>query len=444
MHRRRDMEEQLLAGTARREITPPVGSPLSGFIARLGVSTSVAHPLFTRALVLADGRTTCVIVEMDLLGLAGWHVEELRRRCSSQWGIPANHVMISCTHTHSGPGMMALRGCMVASLGYQWKVIDSTWESIREAHRTLSPARLFAAKTPFRLGINRRQQTKAGIILGAASRKPAPETVNVLEVRMRNGRSCVLFSHACHPYILGGDQTLISGDFPGVACNCLEERDSHSAMFLNGCAGDIAPIRAFEGPDAVCQEGQRLAAAVREQSLGRRTLKSIPLLARSMHVYLPHRELPTKRELQAMANEQDRTVRAQERAEPAVKKKIRCALQDWSEAMLRIITGTSALEPVFAEVQTIRAGEVCLVGISGEPFFSIGQCIARLSNIRNTWVLGYCNAYSGYHPTAKAYTEGGYEVSDSYRYLGTWQLDSSGETRIVKAAQRLLKEVHAR
>jgi hypothetical protein len=77
--------------------------------------------------------------------------------------------------------------------------------------------------------------------------------------------------------------------------------------------------------------------------------------------------------------------------------------------MLRIITGTSALEPVFAEVQTIRAGEVCLVGISGEPFFSIGQCIARLSNIRNTWVLGYCNAYSGYHPTAKAYTEGGYE-----------------------------------
>ncbi len=120
------------------------------------------------------------------------------------------------------------------------------------------------------------------------------------------------------------------------------------------------------------------------------------------------------------------------------------AFEDWADALGRIIMGVDVLQPVFSEIQVFRIGDLCLLGISGEPFFATGQNISHASPSDNTWALGYCNAYSGYLPTARAFREGGYEVSDSYRYLGMWQLDPSCESRVAKVARQLLTEQHGK
>jgi len=430
--------DQLRAGAARREITPAVGVPLSGFIARLGVSTDVASPLFTRALVLSARQTTLVLVQMDLLGLAQWHVDEIRRSCRRMFGIPPENVLISTTHTHSGPGLLSVRGCLVAGIKYQWSVIKKTTQAIEQAHAARRHASLRTNRVPFRLGVNRRQKTEAGIVLGFDSKKPAPRFLDVAEVRMSDGNSCVLFSHAAHPYILGGDSLLISGDFPSFACRSLEESAATTAMFLNGCAGDIAPRRAFEGLPAVQEEGTRAAQAVRDALTKARETRTVPLSAHSEHVHLPHANLPSLADLEGMKVEQERTVRPQERVNPAIAAKIHSAFEDWAEALSRTIRGVDVLQPVFSEVQVFRIGDLCLLGISGEPFFATGESISHGSPADNIWALGYCNAYSGYLPTALAFREGGYEVSDSYRYLGTWRLDASCEGRVAKVARQLL------
>jgi len=440
----RKVTNQLWAGAARREITPPVGSQLSGFIARLGPSTGVAGPLFTRALVLAHRDTTVVLVQMDLLGLARWHVDEIRRGCRAMFGIPPENVLISATHTHSGPGMLPLRGCMLASLDYQWSVVKKTVQTIEKACAERQPAQLWSNRVPFRLGINRRQKTPEGIVLGVDPKKPAPKFLDVAEVRMRGGRSCVMFSHAAHPYILGGDLTLISGDFPFFACRSLETSSGKTALFLNGCAGDIAPLHAFQGLEAARAEGTRTAQAVRDSLAAARQIKSVPLKAVSEQVHLPYAKLPTLENLEALRLEQERTVRPQERSDPAVAAKVRAALDDWADCVKKVVEGSGALEPGFAEVQVLRVGGLCLATVSGEPFFEIGERIRRSSPAHNTWALGYCNAYSGYLPTRRAFREGGYEVSDSFRYLDTWQLHPSCGRRIMKASGRLLLKVYER
>jgi neutral ceramidase len=437
-------DNRLLAGAARQEITPPVGSPLSGFIARLGVSTDVADPLFTRALVLTHRDTNIALLQMDLLGLARWHVDEIRRSCQAILGIPAECVLISTSHTHSGPGMLPLRGCLVASLEYQWGVVKKSVQAIEQAHRARKPAQVRCNRMAFRLGINRRQKTPDGIVLGVDPKKAAPKFVDVAEIHMRGGSSCVLFSHAAHPYILGGDQTSISGDFPSFASRSLEALPGKTAMFLNGCAGDIAPLRAFEGVEAAREEGARLAAAIREAIRGAHEINSVPLKAISKQVYLPYSNLPTPEELGAMRLQQERTVRPDERSNPAVAAKIRSALDDWAESLKRVVEGKSALEPVFCEVQVLRAGAFSLVAISGEPFFETGQRISRSSPGQKTWTLGYCNTYIGYLPTEHAFQEGGYEVSDSFRYLDTWQLQPSCDRLVTKAARKLLLKVYER
>lgn len=439
-----NFDKQLYAGAARGEITPPIASPLSGFIARLSVSTDVADSLFTRALVLGYKRIIIVLVQMDLLGLAPWHVDEIRRACRALIGIPPENVLISTTHTHSGPGMLPLRGCLVAGLDYQWSVVTKTVRTISQAYAELQPARQYSNRMPYHMGVNRREKTESGIALGVDLRKPAPKFLDVAEFRMHDGGSCLLFSHAAHPYILGGDQSVISGDFPSFACQSLERSSATIAMFLNGCAGDIAPGRAFEGIEAVQEEGSRLAEGVRRALVDARHANAVPLRASSERVYLPYSKLPSLKDLRAMRVQQERTVRPMERSDPAVASKIQAALDDWADAVTRVIDGADPLEPVFCEVQTFRIGQLCLLAISGEPFFEIGQRLIRSSPARSTWALGYCNAYTGYLPTARAFKEGGYEVSDSFRYLGIWQLDPSCERRVAKTARKLLFETYAR
>jgi hypothetical protein len=124
----------------------------------------------------------------------------------------------------------------------------------------------------------------------------------------------------------------------------------------------------------------------------------------------------------------------------AIWQKLRQAFDDWAGALSRIVKGIDSLEPVFSEVQVIRLGDLVIVALSGEPFFSTGDRISRLSSAKNTWVLGYTNAYTGYLPTTRAFREGGYEVSDSFRYLGIWQLDPNSANRVVRAARRILRK----
>lgn len=428
---------KLLAGAARRDITPAVGTPLSGFIARLSDSTGVADRLHTRALILSAGENSAAIVQMDLLGLGRWHVEEIRAACFRLFGIPPERVLISATHTHSGPGVVPLRGCAMASSDYQWRVIESTIAALRQAWSRRSAASLSAARVPYHLGVNRRQETENGVVLGIAPEKPAPRHLDVLTVEA-GGKRHLLFSHAVHPYLLGAENTLISGDLPSLACARLE-RDHGVALFLNGCAGNIAAEAAFQGLPKAREEARCLAAAVTDAAAKAKPVRALPIAGFTERVHLPYQPLPTTGEIDAMRAQQERTVRPDERTQPAVVARIRAAMDDWATALKAAIAGHAALDPVFCEVQLLRLGEVALVGISGEPFFEIGQKIARKSPFSAIWVLGYCGAYSGYLPTAREFPLGGYEVNDSYRYLGLWQIGPEGGQRVIAAAGKLLQ-----
>jgi len=62
---------RLKAGTAKVDITPPVGQPMGGFLARLKKNNEACEGihdrLFARVVVLDDGDTSVAIVTMDLL-----------------------------------------------------------------------------------------------------------------------------------------------------------------------------------------------------------------------------------------------------------------------------------------------------------------------------------------------------------------------------------------
>ena len=91
------------AGAAAVDVTPqqfPLNMP-GGFSANLAES---AHdPLHARALVLEDGTTTLAMVVVDNLGVSPELIVEAKQLASQKTGIPVGKMLVSSTHTHSGP-----------------------------------------------------------------------------------------------------------------------------------------------------------------------------------------------------------------------------------------------------------------------------------------------------------------------------------------------------
>jgi hypothetical protein len=391
---------------------------LSGFVARLNPAVGVSEPLCARAVVIREEESAVAIVAADLLGLASWHITEVREFAAERLGIPPQNVLLSATHTHSGPGVVYVRGCRMAPYDFERCAL----------------ALLSTASVPFEMGLNRRQETPRGVVLGVALDKPHPTSLSVAEFRGGPQR-IVLFSHACHPYVLGGENLLASGDFPSFACHELEGDGETVALFLNGCAGNIASVAAFQGLEAARSEGLRMAEAIRNAFAALTPQEDSGLGGFHRTIHLPYASLPSIDEIERLAAREERVVRPEEKEQSEIQTRIACAIEEWRKLMRAIVRLERPLSPVHCEIQALRIGNMVLLGIAGEPFFEIGEQIRAAASGANLWALGYTNAYCGYLPTVREIPGGGYEVEDSWKYVGVWRLDASCEARAVSAGR---------
>src|SRR5205814_1512442 len=103
-----------------------------------------------------------------------------------------------------------------------------------------------------------------------------------------NGPLAILFSHACHPTTLGGDNLLITADFCGYACDFVSNAMEGQPVpfFLQGCAGNINPTprESFEFAE---MHGNRLGAAAIQASAGAEPLRGETVGYRSEIISLP-------------------------------------------------------------------------------------------------------------------------------------------------------------
>ena len=88
------------AGAATSNITPKLGTSINGNMSD-GKATHVHDELHSRALVLDDGTNKLAIVVNDSCMIPREVFDEAKRLASEATGIPATHMLMSATHTHS-------------------------------------------------------------------------------------------------------------------------------------------------------------------------------------------------------------------------------------------------------------------------------------------------------------------------------------------------------
>jgi neutral ceramidase len=438
----------LHAGAAETVITPPPGIDLTGYANRPSAAIGKHDDLHVRALVLEAGGRQLALVSLDLLGFEIADADRLREQVEEATGIPAEAVLLNCSHTHAGPATMRLRGLGERDSTYD--ALLSRWivGTVRVAHGARQPAALRWGESETRIGRNRRQQQPDGqMVIGDNEAGPYDPRVAVLRCDRADGSPLALwFNHATHPVTFGRENVHFSADYPGAAIEALKRLEPGGsadfvAMFAQGCCGDVNPRQRGGGAEARRTTGRSLAAAAAIAAEEAAPIDAAPLAAALETLMLP--TLPP-------AVEQIREVREAHiarletlREEAADPYRLRHpqAMIAWAEAALAAAALPPEERTLPFPVQALRIGPVAIVAMAGEVFIRIGQEVVRRSPFAHTVALGYTNGCLGYIPTADAYPLGGYEVDDAYRYFGTLMVAPESEALILAAVDRLLSQV---
>ena len=94
-------QKTLLAGAATANITPWLGDGLVGNFGTPPPAKYVHDELHARCFVLDDGHTRIALVVIDSLGISRDVLDEAKRKVTEATGLPADRMLMSCTHTHS-------------------------------------------------------------------------------------------------------------------------------------------------------------------------------------------------------------------------------------------------------------------------------------------------------------------------------------------------------
>ena len=96
----------LNAGVGKADITPRTGYYLGGWTRADRIAGGQHTRLFSRALVLERGGRKLALVSVDLFMIPGGMVKHIGQRLADR-GLSEQNVLISASHTHSGPGGFA-------------------------------------------------------------------------------------------------------------------------------------------------------------------------------------------------------------------------------------------------------------------------------------------------------------------------------------------------
>jgi hypothetical protein len=430
-----------VAGTARADITPPVGVDLCGYGARPGASTGVRDPLLAEALYLADGRCKLLILTCDLIGFHHDQVAALRRGIEARTGVPAAHILVGCSHTHAGPATPCLKYLGNPDPAYLEGLLRTVMATATVARERAQPAQAGWARTELRVGMNRRQRCAGGMAIGVNEEGSTAPYVDVLVVNALDGGPLArLFSHAAHAVALGGDNTLISADWPGAARRGIEAAaGGGAALFLQGCCGNLNCRE--RGDEGVESQGRAAAAAVLAAVAKAGLSERVTLGAALTPLDLPLAPPPPAAEARALVA----AARAKLAELPATANRgVRWMAEgavEWSLDLLRLAEEGPRARTVPFAVQALRVGAGAIVGLPGEVFVEYALNLDRASLFQPTLVAGYANGNVGYIPTAAAYPEGGYEVTDAIRYYGVTMPLPESEALILAAARTALSGV---
>ena len=435
------LAEGLRVGTAAVKITPPVGIPLAGYYSPRG-SEGALEDLYAKVAVLDDGKTRVALVVCDLITVPRHTVLAARKLIEEKTRLPGGNVMISATHTHTGPALNResardkLDGINEMVAEYTAALPAQIAQGVAEACQRLVPVRtLYARGREDRLAFTRRFWMKDGTVGWNPGKhnpniirpvSPIDPEIGVVYFEAEDAKPVLTYvNYAMHADTTGGLKCW--PDFPGVLARRLAEYKGPEmlTLFANGACGNLNHINVQwsdrqHGPEEAMRLGTILAGDVLKIYMDLQPAAAGTLGVRSEVLALPLAPVTEKE-----------VAEAREIVRRGPKAKFLEQVQAYKALDVEARHG----KPWEAEVQVISLGpDLAWVALSGEVFVELGLSIKAASPFRQTHIVELANGSFSYIPNRSAYAEGNYEV------ISARCAEGSGEM-MVTAALRMLAEL---
>ncbi|WP_176065240.1 neutral/alkaline non-lysosomal ceramidase N-terminal domain-containing protein [Anaeromyxobacter diazotrophicus] len=357
----------LLAGAAVAPLTPPHPVPVAGFARLKWMQEGQRDPVAVRALALREPGCTVVLVSAEILLVPGQLERAVERRVRD---LKLDHLVVAATHTHAGPGgfWKDPLGERLATGPYDAAVFDHLVErteaAIRGAVKALEPAYFSVARAQLpELARNR-----------AGGSEVDGHLVSVRLTALAGHEVAQVVLYPAHATLLGLDNRLVSGDWPGA----LMRADAAPLLFFQGALGDQTtrlPPRTPGRPEAYAE-----ALRAHVDDLDPSLADPWPALAvATATAVLPPADLGA--------------------SPPALRRILQNLFYDWL--------------PDRASLTAVRLGPLTLVAVPGEPVAEVGRRWREAAG-EGAEVLALAGDYLGYVETSERMAEASGETVRTY------------------------------
>ena len=408
----------LKVGYGKCEITPKLGAYLQGHNKKR-YAQLVHDPLFVRV-VAFENEGLAVMLNYDLSAMNTKLADKIRSKVAAYIDCPVEHVVITCTHTHTGPNC--------SNMTREWDetfvelVANLSMHAAGLAKNDLKPAQMFGGSAECK-GVTfcRRYLMKDGTArtnpgignpdILRPMNDPDYEVV-VLKILREGGKDLALVNFGCHADSIKNVDGMdaISADWPGVTCNAVEKALDVECVLFNAPCGDVAQ-RDHMAP---AETAKQTSGWPRTVKLGR------SVAAAAISVYgefmQPIAEGPVKAEVSILdiplkrptEEELARSREILEHEEDYLGGNMAKTTDLFEARMLLNVAKTDGFAQ--AVVTALRVGGFAAAGSSGEPFCAIGKRIKAESPFETQFALYFTNGSSGYFPMLDAFSYDGYEA----------------------------------
>ncbi|RYZ63118.1 MAG: hypothetical protein EOO14_00040 [Chitinophagaceae bacterium] len=459
MNPHKNHSSTLLAGAAKTDITPPLGTFVNGdFVSHY--AQWIHDKLYAKALVLQSGDAFVAIVIVDICVLPKEYVDDIKLLIVKQTGIPFQNILIASTHTHAAGSVASVYLC-AADLSYSKKLPPLIANAVTKAKQNLRPAKIAFGSVSVpehvrcrRYFMNEEYQPFNPVSGGGVDKiktnpfgkerqivKPQSDTdpeVGFIAIKSLDEQWISLLANYSLHYVGDWDNGTITADYFGFFSEVIQQKlnagEDFIGMMSNGTSGNIN-IWDFQQtanyPDCKFEKSKFIGKDIAEkvfQSLQYLQWEEEPAIEVSYTELMIGVRKPDAKELEqaklVVANSSYENLEINDEGLQSI------------YAREQILLNELPNELPFP-VQAIRIGEGTIGAIAAEVFAETGLWLKELAGKKKYFTIGLANGNCGYLPPAHEFEVGGYETWRSR----TSKLEKTAEEKVRNKQLELIKSV---
>ena len=357
-------------------------------------STTIHDNLLARAVVLELDDERIALVGCDLVSITPEITQRVRESVESKMGIPAQHVMVCVTHTHSSPAVYDITGWGAVDEEYLSDLHEKIASAVIEASGNIQPIKIAYGEAAIE-EVARNREYEGG---------PIDDNVRVLNFTSDGEIVGFIAHYSVHPVVMYHIATEITGDLVGVAVNkVMDDHPGSVGIFLQGSCGDINPVFAHGDPDAslvkLDELSDVLADGIREALETASPIDVEQIAMDSRTIGLPQVP-PDIATVVFMLRTAEGSLESTGIPE-GVERRLRL-----EQDVARRVFDRFNSEPLTewkTEIQVARLQDVLIVAHPGELFTHFAQQATDLLSEYKLLLTGYTNGLVGYIPNPDRY-----------------------------------------